>query len=204
MRDLSIRGAGDILGSEQAGFVDTIGVDLFLEMLNNEINKIKGIKVEDEVLDSNLPLIDVETSIDNNYVNEEELRIEIHKQINEIDSLESIEQTKMQLEDRFGKLDENIIIYMYEEWFEKIAAKINIKDIKQTKNFIEITVREAMLQNIDVQNVFYEVSSISRMFRFSMRGKNLIITLDIVKLEKHFIYYLIELYSILEKNIKNK
>lgn len=41
MRDLSIRGAGDVLGSEQAGFIDTVGMDLFLEMLNEAVEKKK-------------------------------------------------------------------------------------------------------------------------------------------------------------------
>ena len=49
MRDLSIRGAGDILGSEQAGFIDSIGIDLYLRMLDEEINKIKGIKPKEDV-----------------------------------------------------------------------------------------------------------------------------------------------------------
>ena len=42
MRDLSIRGAGDILGSEQAGFIDSIGIELFLEMLNEAVQKLQG------------------------------------------------------------------------------------------------------------------------------------------------------------------
>lgn len=42
MRDLSIRGAGDILGSEQSGFIDSIGIDLYLKMLKYGVDKIKG------------------------------------------------------------------------------------------------------------------------------------------------------------------
>ena len=68
MRDLSIRGAGDILGSEQAGFVATVGIDLFLEMLNEEIEKLKGNKVEKTELNDNQTLIQVETTIDDNVV----------------------------------------------------------------------------------------------------------------------------------------
>ena len=47
MRDLSIRGAGDILGSEQAGFIDTVGIDLYLQMLDEEIKKIKGLPIKE-------------------------------------------------------------------------------------------------------------------------------------------------------------
>ena len=60
MRDLSIRGAGDILGSEQSGFIDSIGIDLYLKMLKEEVDKLKGIKIEEEKDESSKPLIEVE------------------------------------------------------------------------------------------------------------------------------------------------
>ena len=198
MRDLSIRGAGDILGSEQAGFIDTIGIELFMEMLNNEINRLKGIDIVEEENES-LPLIEVATSIDDNYVAEEELKIEIHKKINSINSKESLLIVKRELEDRFGKLSEDIVIYMYEEWFEKLANKLKINKIKQSKNFVEVIILEETLKLIDGQQLFIGANKISRMFRFSMKNKNLIITLDTVKLDKHFVYYLIELFELIDK-----
>ena len=67
MRDLSIRGAGDILGSEQSGFIDSIGIDLYLKMLKEEVDKLKGIKIEEEKDESSKPLIEVETHISNEY-----------------------------------------------------------------------------------------------------------------------------------------
>ncbi|MGE5456102.1 MAG: transcription-repair coupling factor [Ignavibacteriales bacterium] len=200
MRDLSIRGAGDILGSEQAGFVDTIGVELFLEMLNNEINALKGNIIEEKEVSAQ-PLLDVETSIDDSYVAEEELKIEIHKKINGIDSYERLLETKSTLEDRFGKLSETLIIYMYQEWFEKLANRLNITNIKQTKNFIEITLDPNLTKKINGEFLFIETNRISRMFRLSLKNKRLVIILDTVKLEKHFIYYLIELIEIIEKSI---
>ena len=200
MRDLSIRGAGDILGSEQAGFVDTIGIEMFLDMLNNEIKVLKGEKIEDKNID-NQPLIEVETTIDDNYVKDEELKIEIHKKINEIDSYETLMKTKQELEDRFGNISETMLIYMYEEWFEKMASNIGIKQVKQTKNFIEITLPIELTQKINGQLLFIEASKITRMFRFSLKEKKLVITLDTVKLDKHFIYYLIELMEVITKSL---
>ena len=202
MRDLSIRGAGDILGSEQAGFIDTIGMELFNDLLDKEINKLKGIEVEEEQEEDAMPLVDVETSIDDNYVSDTDLKIEIHRKINEIDSYEKLLKTKEELIDRFGKLDDSIIIYMHEEWMEKLAQELNIKKIRQFKNNIEITITSEELQNINVQDLFYDVTKLSRMFRFSMLGKNLIINLDTIKLDKHFIYYMIDLFNLIKKNKK--
>ena len=201
MRDLSIRGAGDLLGSEQAGFIDSVGIELFMEMLHDEMEKIKGNEVI-KPKKNNLPLIEVETSIDDNYVSEEELKIEIHKKINQIDSYEHLLKVKEELEDRFGKLSDEMIIYMHQEWFESMAYKLNITDIRQTKNFIEIMLNDEQTSKINVQDLFMKIIDIGRMFRFSLRRKRIVITLDTVKLEKHFIYYLIALMEILKEELK--
>ena len=203
MRDLSIRGAGDILGSEQAGFIDSIGIDLYLKMLEEEINKLKGTqKIKNEPIEEK-PLLEVETSIADDYVQEEELKIEIHKKINTIDSYDKLIKVKNEIEDRFGKIHEKLLIYMYEEWFEKEASSLNITKLKQTNNFIEITFPKNITNVLKGDLLFTEVSAISRMFRFSMRHECLIITLDIIKLERHFIYYLIELLEIVKKAISD-
>ena len=199
-RDLSIRGAGDILGSEQAGFIDTVGIELYLKMLNEEVNKLKGIKVEEEK-QLEQPLIDVETTIEDKYVEEVDLKIEIHRKINEIDSYEKLLEIKNELEDRFGNIDESLLIYMHEEWFEKLARKFNITKVRQTNNFIEITLPLELTNNLNGEKLFIEASRLSRMFRFKMVSKCLVITLDIIKLDKHFIYYLIKLMELLEDSV---
>ena len=201
MRDLSIRGAGAILGSEQAGFVDSVGIDLFLKLLEEEIKHLKGQSLKEDS-EATMPLVDVETSIDNKYASEEELKIYIHQKINEIDSIEKLNEVKSELSDRFGKLDDSVIIYMHEELFEKMAEKLEIKDIRQTKNFIEILLPSILVDKIKIESLFAEVMNLSRMFRFGTRGKRITITLDIIKLDKHFIYYLIDLMKIIENNIK--
>ena len=58
-----------------------------------------------------------------------------------------------------------------------------------------------LTNNIDGDVLFVEATSLSRMFRFSMKFGRLIITLDTVKLDKHFVYYLIELLKILKKSV---
>ena len=204
MRDLSIRGAGDILGSEQAGFIDSVGVDLFLKMLSEEVNKLKGIPIdENESNERNLPLIEVETNIDDSYVSDEELKIEIHKKINSIKNKESLNKVKEELEDRFGHLSQSIIIYMYEELFEHLAEKLNITKVKQTKNFIEVYLPVELSNVIDGDRLFMEICSLTRKFRFSMKNKELIIILDTINLEKNYIFYLIDLLDIIKRCKKN-
>ncbi len=201
MRDLSIRGAGDILGSEQAGFIDSVGIELYLKMLNEEIQKLKG-KVIPESNSSTQPLLDIGTSISDEYVSDTDLKIEIHKKINQIDSYEMLHAVKEEIEDRFGKIDEKMLIYMYEELFERYAEQLHITKVRQTPNFIEIYIPSQLTKKIDGQKLFMETSKLSRMFRFSQKLGQLVVTLDIVKLDKHFIYYLIDFLEILSTSIK--
>ncbi len=200
MRDLSIRGAGDFLGSEQSGFIDSIGIDLFMQLLNEQINKEKGMEVKEQD-DLSEPLIDVETTITDKYVDDIDLKIYIHKRINEIDSYDKMSEVKQELEDRFGKIDEQIEIYMHEELFEKMAKTLNITRIKQTKNFIEIILPKEISDKIKIDDLFMKLVNY-RFFRFSSRFNQIIITLDTIKLEKHFIYYLIDLLEVINSSIK--
>lgn len=205
-RDLSIRGAGDILGSEQAGFIDTVGIDLYLKMLNDEVNRRGNLEVVDDIIEEDndsKPLIQVTTHIDDSYVSEDDLKIEIHKKINSIDSIDKFNSVKLELEDRFGRLNEDIIIYMYEEWFEKLAKKINLTKVHQNKNSIELVFNSEAVSKMNTEEIFMDAFKITPMFRFVSRGSNLVIVLDIIKLEKHPIYYLVELLDKISKNFDN-
>ena len=197
-RDLSIRGAGDILGSEQAGFIDNIGIEMYLKILNEEVARLKGEVVEEEQIKDEKPLLSVETHIDDKYVDDTDLKIEIHKKINEIDSYDKLLEVKKELEDRFGKVDEKVIIYMYEEWFETLAKKYQVEEVHQTKNYIELIFSEEISNKIDGEKLFLDAFNISRMFRFQMKNKRLIIILDTIKLEENYIYLLTRILDTIE------
>lgn len=204
MRDLSIRGAGDILGSEQSGFIDTIGIELYLKMLKEAVLKLKGEYVEkaqDENLDNN-SLIDVETHISDEYITDEDLKIEIHKKINEVDSLKKLLDVKNELENRFGRISDSMEIYMYEEWFEKLAQKLEIKKVNQTKTFIDLELSESTSQSINGEELFRISYEISKNFRLSYKNNRIHIILDLVNLDKHFLVYLIELLNKILESIK--
>ena len=199
MRDLSIRGAGDILGSQQAGFIDSVGIELFLDMLNEEINKLKGIRTNKEEDISTNPIIDVNTAIDDNYVSDEDLKIEIHKLINTIDSKEKLLEVKSELEDRFGKINKDIEIYMYEEWLEKLVKEVNVKKIIQKPNQIEVLIDKKTFDKIDGEKLFNRLISEENIYRFTNRLNSLYIILEKKNLKKHYTYYLIDLMNILKE-----
>ena len=201
MRDLAIRGAGDILGSEQAGFVDTVGIELYMKMIENELKSLRGEDVQEDETSIN-SLIDVETHISDDYVSDEDLKIEIHKKINEIDDYDKLIEVKTELEDRFGKVSKEMEIYMYEEWFEKLAQKLEIKNVTQTSYNVSLELNENITSKIKGDKLFLKSYQICSRFQFKAIRNRLIISLNILNLEKHFLMYYIPLLEEILEQVK--
>lgn len=200
MRDLSIRGAGDVLGSEQSGFIDSIGIELYLRMLNEEINKIQldYANIHDYDNEDLIPSLSVETHIDDSYVSDDVLKIEIHKIINNIDSIESLNEAKRIIEDRFGKINENIEIYMYEELFESMKKQKHIDIVKQSNETIELHFTKEFTNKIKADELFINAYKVCKNFKLSYSNSRIILTLSLNKLEKHWIYYIIDILNFIE------
>lgn len=195
MRDLSIRGSGDVFGSSQAGFVDSVGIALYTKLLEDEMKRQKGEVVEDE--EDEKTLFNIDTHIDDSYVSDEEIKIEVHKLINQIDSYDKLNEIKNILEDRFGKINDDIENYMYDEWFEKLAKKLNINNVVQTDRYIELTLPEELSNSIKGDKLLYSALNISHSFNLSYKNKCIKITLYYKNLEEHFIKYVVRLLSTL-------
>ena len=205
MRDLSIRGAGDILGREQSGFIDTVGIDLYLKLLNEAIMKSKGEEIADVSDDKNdKPLITVSTHIDDKYVGETELKILIHKKINLVDSYDSFCKIKDELEDRFGKLSDDIVIYMYEEWFEKLARTLNITEVNDTDKQVMIVLPSEISSKIKGDTLFIESYRLNKNFSLDYKHNKIYIILYKKQLDKHYLMYLIGILIKIKKMIGNQ
>ena len=198
MRDLAIRGAGDILGSEQAGFVDSVGINLYMQMIEDEMKRLKGEEVPIE--EDKQSLVDVSTHISDDYTSDDEIKIEIHQMINEVDSMESLKKVKEELEDRFGKVDETMIIYMYEEWFEKLAKSLNITRVTQTERFIEVELPEELSSHIKADKLFLESYNINPNLKFAYQNKKIKITLMLKPNDKHFLYTFVPVLELIKED----
>ena len=202
MRDLALRGAGDILGDEQSGFVSEVGLDLYMKLVDAEIKHLKGEEVEDIEDIKDTSLIDVNTHIDDSYVSDESIKIEIHQKINEIDSIEKLEEVKQELEDRFGKINNDILIYMYEEYFEKLADKLHIEKVNQNKLFVEMTLPSELVSKIKFDKLFIEAYDVCSKFSFKTVGNSVVIHLNTGTLEKHFVYYLVDILNLIKEEVE--
>lgn len=207
MRDLSIRGAGDLLGSEQAGFVDTVGIELYMQMIEEEMRRMKGEEVEeddDNPDTSNKSLVEVETHISDDYVSDEDIKIEIHKKINEIDGYKKLLEIKHELEDRFGKISKSLEIYMYEEWFEKQAKELEIVNVRQSEREIEIELPKEVSSKIEGDKFFIKAYNINPRFRLKYLHEQIIIALTLLNQKEHFLYYVVPLMEEVINEIKEK
>ena len=202
MRDLSLRGAGDILGSDQAGFVDAVGLDLYMKMIDDEVKRLNGEEpIEDK---SNNSLIDVDTHISDSYVSDESLKIEIHQKINEIDSFDKLIEIQKELEDRFGKINEQIKIYMYEEWFEKLALSLHIERVVQNNKIVELEIPANLTKKLKFDKLFMQIYNICPKIQFRSMLNNVYITLPIGNLPKHFVYYLVDILNLIKDEVSKE
>ncbi len=202
LRDLSIRGAGDLLGREQAGYIDSVGFNLYTQMFKEVMDEIKGEK--SQVEEKDIPLINVDTHISKDYIYDENIRIEIHNLINNIYDFNSFDKVKTEIEDRFGKINEKIEIYMYEEWFEKLSYELGITNVKQTKSNIEIFLPKETSDKIDGEILFFKIMDINSKFKIRYQSQMIIINLDIRQLKKHFIFYLVSLLEEIVRIVNKK
>lgn len=194
MRDLAIRGAGDLLGSEQAGFIDAVGLDLYTKMVDEEVKR-KERKIIEEENENTTPSLNTNTTISNTYVDDENIKIEIHKMINSIKNKIDFNNVKIELEDRFGKIDENIEIYMLKKCTEELLKTLKIENIIQKSNLVTITLPEDLSNKIDGEKLFLTSYNICPKFSISYRSKKIIITLNTNNLEKNYIYYIYDLLN---------
>ena len=131
MRDLSIRGSGDLLGEEQSGFVESVGIDMYLKILDEEINN-GGVTREPKKIDSSITAPLVSRTIDSAYIETDDMRIKIHKRINKIKSYEEANKLISELQDRFGEVPNDLLLYIYEKTMDNYCEKLDIKRIDRS------------------------------------------------------------------------
>ena len=140
MRDLEIRGAGNLLGAEQHGHMEAVGYDLYCKMLSAAVKEAKGLKMEE----------DFETSIDlaldafipPGYIPNESQKLDIYKRIAGIENGEEAEDMLEELLDRFGEPPKSVQNLLAVAELKALAHKAYITEIKQTGDMIRVTLYE--------------------------------------------------------------
>lgn len=136
LKDLEIRGAGNLLGKEQSGHINALGFDLYFELVEEEIAKLKGKEVEPKIY-TDLE-INIDNSIPQDYIEDEKTRFYYYRRFFEAKDFEEIENIKEELEDRFGKIDENIKNLIETSKLNVLMKRYKIKKITNFNNQIFI------------------------------------------------------------------
>ena len=136
MKDLEIRGAGNILGEEQHGHMEAVGYDLYCKLLNEAVANLKGIDTGEDfetVVD-----IDVDAFVPATYIRSEAQKLDIYKRIAAISTAEELSDMTDELMDRFGDVPKSAMNLMRTAYIKSIAHKEYILEIKAGRKEMKI------------------------------------------------------------------
>lgn len=132
MKDLEIRGAGNLLGSRQHGHMAAIGYDLYCKLLEDTVKSLKGEDVED-IVETSID-INVNAFISSKYITDEKYKLEIYKKIAAIREKQDAYNIEEEIEDRFGTLPEPVYNLIAISFIKVLAQKLKISSISEVKN----------------------------------------------------------------------
>lgn len=187
VRDLAIRGAGDILGKEQSGFIDAIGLDMYMKMLSEAINKVKGIKEPEQ---EKPYLIEVSKHVDESYVSDDDIKILIHKEIYRIKSKTEKEQVIQEFTDRFGKLNREILTYIEERNLQTLLKEYEVNNILESQNMVMVVISKRKTAQLSAEKIFMKATEISSDINFEYKHQQLIIKIKKQPKDKEWIFLL--------------
>ena len=178
MRDLSIRGAGNLLGSQQHGFIDSVGFDLFSEMLKEAVEAKRNDKPAEEKPTLEID-VDVDAYIPDTYISDGHLKIEMYKRFRGITSLEDLDELKEEIVDRFGDYPPEVAYLLLIAEIKVYASLASVESIKQLKQEITIFISEKESSNMDGQKVFLLSSKFGRAVGLGMEGNRMKLVLHL-------------------------
>ena len=153
-RDLMIRGAGDILGPEQAGFIDSIGLDMYIKLLNEAIKEKMDGTVEEENVEIN-PVLNVDAYIPNSYAKEGD-KIELYQEILHASSLDSLVSIKQRTRDIYGRLPEEVELLFIKRNIDLLVREANILKLDEKPKFVEIKLGDEYINIKGIGNILFE------------------------------------------------
>jgi transcription-repair coupling factor (superfamily II helicase) len=140
MKDLEIRGAGNLLGGEQSGHIAGVGFDLYMRMVGEAVAEFResleaGGEPEEEPLEVKIEL-PVDAHVPHDYAPGERLRLQAYRSIAAVNSEEDIEQVRAELTDRYGKLPEPVENLLMVAALRLYARRCGVADITLQGNFV--------------------------------------------------------------------
>ncbi len=149
MKDLEVRGAGNLLGREQSGDIFAVGFDLYLKLLDEAVARLS----QDGYQETEEPYLELEYSgfIPDGYISGQAVKMEIYKKIASILSQEDLEALYRELDDRFGPLPEEASSLLALAEIRILCKKLSIATLKERKGFV--TVEFSKVSKVSVERL---------------------------------------------------
>lgn len=160
LRDLTIRGAGDMLGPKQAGFIDTVGMDMYIEMLNEAIAESKGevIQEETELKKSN---INVDAYIPHQFEEVDYEKLSLYQRLDAIHTKRELLSMQEEIYDMYGKLPKAVAMLFEKKRLDIMANEEHIENFKEMKQEVEVEFTKEWSDNIDGVKLFERATTLS-------------------------------------------
>jgi transcription-repair coupling factor (superfamily II helicase) len=136
MKDLEIRGAGNLLGAEQSGHIHAVGLDLYLEMLEKAVAELKGLKIEEEFEPS--ISLRVNAFIPDDYIDDITLRLSIYRRIALARNEDALQALEYEISDRFGKPPEVVTNLLNVMRLKVMARELLVAKIQDTQGRVRV------------------------------------------------------------------
>ena len=149
MRDLEIRGAGNLLGEAQSGHMEAVGYDLYCKMLNEAVLRLKGGEVE-ESFNTSIDL-NIDAYIPESYIRNEYQKLDIYKRIAAIENEEELDDMTEELIDRFGDIPKKVQQLLHIAALKALAHSAYVTAVEQKGDSIRFTMYERA--KIDPQKI---------------------------------------------------
>ena len=172
VRDLTTRGAGEILGKEQSGFMNKVGVELYLKLLDEEIKKKKGEEIENTHDDFK---IFISRHVEKDYISDDESLIEAHTKISKLRSTDELLLLKEEFRDRYGEVSDLLQEYMYAKLLENLLNKCKFERRDVSDKVCLFVIGPEETKTIDSESLFKYAQDISRNFNFYYKFRKLYI-----------------------------
>ncbi len=137
MRDLSIRGAGNLLGKQQHGFIDSVGYDLYTQMLSDAVAKRRGKKIDFKT-DATIE-VSAEAYLPSDYIQDNQQKIEIYKRIRQVENQDQLNEVADDLLDRFGEYGDAVANLLKITELKMYADYAMVEKIHQNGSRLTIT-----------------------------------------------------------------
>ena len=154
MRDLSIRGAGNILGASQSGFIDSVGFEMYSQLLEEAIAKKQGKEQKRQKSNAEINL-QIDAYLPSDYISDERQKIEIYKRIREIDNRVNYEDLQEELIDRFGEYPD-VVAYLLEIGLLKSYLDKSLVSLVERRQQTVVVRFEKMSQQLFLTQDYFE------------------------------------------------